>query len=190
MARADRERWTARHRRGELRPGSPSAFLVEHAGLIRGQFALDVACGPGRHALWLARHGLHVHAIDISEPAARALAHAARATRLPVAPVVADLESFPLPASTYDVVVNVNFLYRPLLPCLAAALRPRGLLVFETFLRHEASHGGPHDPAYLLAPGELRERFAGILDLLEYREGPAEHDGRLAHVASLIARRP
>jgi SAM-dependent methyltransferase len=117
------------------------------------------------------------------------LAHLARAQHLPVRPIVADIASFPVPATTYDVVINVNFLYRPVLPRLAEALRPQGVLVFETFLAAQAVHGHPKNPAYLLAPGELRACFADRLEILDYREGPVERDGVTVHVASLLARR-
>jgi tellurite methyltransferase len=190
MASRDRERWQTRYRNRQPYWCVPSPFLVEHAALLRGHLALDVASGDGRHALWLARHGLRVHAIDISETAVRRLANAARREGHMVASLVADLEAFPLPAATYDVVVNINFLHRPLLPDLALALRPRGTLVFETFMAEQARYGPPRNPAHLLEPGELLARFAGVLDVVEYREGPAQRDGRTVHIASLIARHP
>jgi len=190
MAGPDRERWEARYRSKRLCRSTPSPFLVKHADLLRGRLALDVASGDGRHALWLARHGLRVHAIDISETAARVLAEAARREGESVASVVADLEVFPLPAVTYDVVVNINFLHRPILPHLAAALRPGGLLVFETFVTEQARHGPPRNPAHLLEPGELPARFAGVLEVVDYREGPAQRNEKTVHIASLIARRP
>jgi SAM-dependent methyltransferase len=189
MPHDDRERWNARYRDGLEAPGPPSPFLVEHLADLRGEVAMDVAAGTGRHALWLARCGLRVHAIDVSEAALRRLAALARAQHLPVRAVVTDIASFPVPATTYDVVVNVNFLYRPVLPRLAEALRPQGVLVFETFLAAQAAHGHPKNPAYLLAPGELRACFADRLEILDYREGPVERDAVTVHVASLLARR-
>jgi SAM-dependent methyltransferase len=189
MPRDDRDRWNARYRHRLEAPGPPSPFLVEHIEDIRGDVALDVAAGTGRHALWLARRGLRVHAVDVSEAAARRLAQLASAEHLPVHAIVADIASFPVPAATYDVVINVNFLYRPVLPCLAHALRPHGVLVFETFLTAQAAHGHPKNPAYLLAPGELRACFAEWLQILDYREGPVERDGVTVHLASLLARR-
>src|SRR5688572_13128746 len=66
----DRERWNARWREqaGELAP--PSAFFVEHAEHypVTGR-ALDIAGGAGRHAVWLARRGLEVTMIDVSDVA-------------------------------------------------------------------------------------------------------------------------
>lgn len=190
MASQDRERWEARYRSKPVGRSLPSPFLVNHAGVLAGQLALDVASGDGRHAIWLARHGLRVHALDISETAARLLADAARGEDLAVASLVADLKDFPLPRATYDVVINMNFLHRPLLPHLAAALRPGGVLVFETFLTEQARYGPPHNPAHLLEPGELPARFASLLDVVDYREGRAQRNGKTVHIASLLARRP
>lgn len=192
MARSEREHWDGRYRTGTGPAGDPSPFLVGHAANISDGpdgLALDIATGRGRHAVWLARRGLRVHAIDISETAVRRLADIRARDHLLLSPIVADLESFPLPLGAYDVVVNVNFLHRPLLPALARALRPGGILIFETFLLAQAEHGHPKNPAYLLAPGELRARFADRLAVLDYREGPVERDGTTTHLASLLARR-
>jgi SAM-dependent methyltransferase len=189
MARAERERWDALYREGSGGPGDPSPFLIGHAADIPDGRALDIATGRGRHALWLARRGLRVHAIDISETAARGLAEIGSRQHLVLSPIVADLESFPLPIAAYDVVINVNFLHRPLFPALVGTLRPGGILVFETFLAAQAAHGHPKNPAHLLAPGELRAGFADRLAILDYREGPVERDGTTTHLASLLARR-
>jgi SAM-dependent methyltransferase len=190
MASQDRDRWEARYHSKQVARSAPSPFLVHHAGVLAGRLALDVASGDGRHAIWLARHGLRVHALDISETAARLLADTVRREDLPVASVVADLKDFPLPRKTYDVAVNMNFLHRPLLPDLAAALRPGGVLVFETFLTEQSRHGPPHNPAHLLESGELPARFAGLLDVLDYVEGRTQRNGKTVYIASLLARRP
>jgi len=88
-----------------------------------------------------------------------------------------------------DARYHVNFLHRPLFPALAHALRPGGILIFETFLVAQALHGHPKNPVYLLAPDELRAGFADQLVILDYREGPVERDGTMTHLASLLARR-
>ena len=92
----------------------------------------------------------------------------------------------PLPfrPSTYDVIVVVHYLHRPLFPALIEALTPGGLLVYETFTRAQAARGKPTNPDFLLEPGELLD-LVRPLEVLASREG--DYDGRM--VASVIARR-
>ncbi|HVZ23205.1 MAG TPA: methyltransferase domain-containing protein [Vicinamibacterales bacterium] len=166
----------------------PARWLTEHARLLPpGGDALDVACGRGRHALWLAAQGYRVRAIDRDAARVHALAQEAAARRLPVRAEVLDLEAggVTLGRSAFDVIVVVHYLHRPLFPLLLEALRPGGTLVYETFLRQQAGRGKPTNPAFLLEPGELA-RLVAPLEILVEREG--DHEGRF--VASVVARRP
>jgi len=166
----------------------PAAWLVAHrARLPASGHALDVACGRGRHALWLARHGFETTAIDRDPQAVAALNARARAEGLTLSATAMDIESgvAALGEAVYDVVVAVHYLHRPLFPALLAALRPGGVLVYETFTRAQAARGRPTNPAFLLEAGELRRLVAG-LDILDEREG--DFEGRM--VASVVAMRP
>ncbi len=166
---------------------SPSSWLVQHAGLLpREGRALDVACGHGRHALWLAAHRLTTIAVDRDADAIRELNEAARERRLPLRAEVRDLEdgSNPFLGSAFDVIVVVHYLHRPLFPALIEALAPDGLLVYETFTRAQATCGKPTNPDFLLKPGELLD-LVRPLEILASREG--DFDGRM--IASVIARR-
>jgi SAM-dependent methyltransferase len=162
--------------------------LTDHRSLLpaRGD-ALDVACGRGRNALWLAAQGFVVRAVDRDRAAVEALESEAERMQLPIEGVVVDLESGDprLGVSAFDLVVVTNYLHRPLFPSLLAALRPGGTLVYETFTREQARRGKPTNPAFLLEPDELRQLVAPLV-ILAAREGEAE--GRA--VASVIARRP
>jgi SAM-dependent methyltransferase len=169
---------------------APSPFILEHAALAPAGPVLDVACGSGRHALALARTmGRAVDAIDRDRERCARLATVARAEGLPVRVVCADLEHLPLPAGRYAMVVDSLYLDRALVPALIAALRPGGLLLFETFVFEQLATGHPRNPAFVLGPNELLELAAG-LRVLAYREGPADRDGRQVHLASLAARTP
>jgi len=84
----------------------------------------------------------------------------------------------------YDVIVVVHYLHRPLFPALLAALRPGGVLVYETFTIAQAARGRPTNPAFLLAPGELAALVAP-LEILAAREG--DYEGRM--VSSVVGRR-
>ena len=166
---------------------SPAAWLTDHADLLprEGQ-ALDVACGRGRHALWLAERGLTTRAVDRNADAVRDLNDVARARQLPLVADVRDIEGAARPflPSTYDIIVVVHYLHRPLFPVLIEALTTGGLLVYETFTVAQAARGKPTNPDFLLKPGELLE-LVRPLDVVDSREG--DYDGRM--VASVIARR-
>jgi len=166
--------------------GEPCEWLVAHAALLpRSGVALDVACGRGRNAFWLASRGLSVHAVDRDETAVSHVRAVASAAGLTIDARVQDLEvlALDLGRARYDTIVAVHYLHRPLFPHLIAALRPGGLLVYETFTQAQARRGKPKNPAFLLEPGELRSLTAG-LTILAWREG--EFGGR--DVASIVCR--
>jgi SAM-dependent methyltransferase len=167
--------------------GSPTSWLVDHAHVLpTSGTALDVACGRGRHAIWLAEHGLTVRAVDRDADAIETLAAEARNRGLAIRAELCDLEgSDPaLGHETTDVIVVVHYLHRSLFPSLIRALRTDGLLVYETFTQAQAKRGKPTNPAFLLAPGELLELIAP-LEVISAREGV--FDGR--DVASVLARK-
>jgi len=166
----------------------PARWLVDHAHVlpVTGD-ALDVASGSGRNAFWLAARGLSTVAIDRDAAAIAGIRETAERLRLPLRADIVDLETgeATLPVAAYDVIVVVHYLHRPLFPSLRAALRPGGILVYETFTRAQAQRGKPTNPAFLLEPGELR-RLVAPLEVLVEREGDVE--GKM--LASVIAVRP
>lgn len=166
---------------------APCRWLVDNSHLLPpAGDALDLACGSGRHAIWLAEAGFSTTAVDRDATAVEALNREAARRGWPLRAKVVDLESGQpfLDPDTFDVVVGFHYLHRPLFPALVAALRPGGVLVYETFTRGQALRGKPTNPAFLLEPGELGE-LVRPLDILARREG--DYDGRM--VASIIARR-
>jgi len=195
-ARMDaRDRWNERYSQPDRRwlPETPAEWLVEHRAPAAGQQrALDVACGDGRNALYLAQLGYMVDAIDVSDVAVAELraAVAERGLMMTIAPRVVDLEREPLPAGPYDVIVMFNFLQRDLFEALQEALAPGGLLVFETLGRaHVDQLGHSFNPAYLVEPGELPRAFGG-LEIVAQREGVVQGSGGPRGVAGIVARRP
>jgi len=187
-------------------PGVPSVWLVRHRPLLPASgVALDVACGSGRNAVWLAGEGFTTLGVDRNGDAVAAVNETGRRLALPLTAVVLDLEAG-VPSigpsigppigkvaadgtsatdDAYDVIVVVHYLHRPLVPALLAALRPGGVLVYETFTTAQAARGKPTNPAFLLEPGELR-RLVAPLDVVAWREG--DFDGRM--VASVVAVKP
>jgi SAM-dependent methyltransferase len=163
---------------------APSAWVCRWAPLIRpGGRVLDLACGSGRHARWLATLGFEVDAVDRDI--------AAFGAPVPgVALLAADLESgpWPYPRAAFDAIVVANYLHRPLLPVLAGSLEAGGVLVYETFARGNERFGRPSNPAYLLAPGELLEAVRGRLRVVAYEDVVVE-EPRPAAIQRICARR-
>jgi len=184
----DAARWDARYRDG-ARPTftRPRAFLVEAAPLLPpGGLALDVAMGLGGNAAFLLRRGFRVVGVDISGVALRQAK--ARLPRLMT--VQADLRAFPLPAETFDLILNFYYLQHDLWPAFRRALKPGGVLVFETLTQANRTRWPDLNPDHLLQRGELRAAFADW-EVLRYREGWFGQDcGRPRAVAGLVARKP
>lgn len=187
---ADRSGWEAHYgdRRDEAtRP--PSQFLLAHLADLPPGRAVDLACGDGRHAIWLARQGWKVTAIDYARANLERLTHIARQERLPIAALQADLTEIALPPQHFHVAVNIRYLQRSLIDEIKSTLRRGGVIVFETFIRDQRQLGHPRNPAFMLERGELAARFADF-DILASEEGRFETESGPAFLARLVARRP
>jgi SAM-dependent methyltransferase len=124
--------------------------------------ALDLACGRGGNALLLARAGLQTMAWDISEVGITQCQQAADKENLPLIASVWDVESMPPEPNSVDVIVVSQFLHRPLCAALVEALRPRGLLFYQTHSVHKAAGTGPNNPDYVLQDNELLSLFSAL----------------------------
>jgi len=164
--------------------------------LPRSGPALDLACGSGRDATFLALRGRRVLGVDLLPDALCQARAVARASGV-LGPDRAGFHRCDLrdPAAArrvlrpgrFSVVVCFRYLQRDLFPLMEQTLSPGGWLLFETFLTRQAETGRkPRNPAYLLQPGELKRSFPG-LRIVEYREG---RDDEGNWTASLAARRP
>jgi SAM-dependent methyltransferase len=128
---------------------------------------LDLAAGGGRHSRLFRERGHAVLAVDRDPQAMAALAAEGIATG------VEDLEAGTIPACLgrgYAGVVVTNYLHRPLLPAIVAAVAPGGWLIYETFAQGQERFGRPSNPAFLLAPGELLEAVRGRLRVVAYED--------------------
>lgn len=189
MTHPDAEKWNARYAAdgAHWQNGRPRQLLRDFAHLLpESGLALDAAAGVGLHALFLAQRGLHVIALDISEVGLRLARQQARAQGLRVETAVVDLARPWFPPNCFDVIVNFRFLERAAFAVYRRALRPGGLLIFETFVRTPQVQ---QDRDYYLQPGELRAAFAGwqIVHAVEKDENGRSRPKR---VAQLVARRP
>ena len=151
---------------------APSAWVRRYAPLIAaGGTVLDLACGQGRHARHLAGLGYRVEAVDRDSAALAAVAGVTG-----VVTRCADLEGSPWPygAGQFDGIVVTNYLHRPLLPALLDALRPAGVLIYETFALGNEKLGRPSNPEFLLCPHELLQWVEGRLQVLAFEQGLVE----------------
>jgi tellurite methyltransferase len=195
--------WDVKHFAAAEKPAAePASIVRELLPLLPSGAALDLACGNGRNTLFLASHSRQVTAVDGLSAALKTLADRAFAEHIAVRSaatldeaagskmagiclVQADLEQTQLPASSFDLILCFQYLQRSLFRAMECALRPGGVLLFETFTSAQLQfHGGPRNPAYLLDPGELRTSFPA-LEVLFYRELCAGQG-----IASLAAQKP
>lgn len=179
----DRTAWEEHYRRAGHVP-QVASLLQQHAGLLSGGTALDIAMGAGHNAVFLAGRGYTVTCVDYSAAAVtQARAHAAR-EGVALNAVVADVCQYVIPPSTFDVILNFYFLERSLVPAIRDGLKTGGLVFFETYTSEQQRFGGPHNPAHLLRPDELMEFFQDLF-IIFYHERVAENQA----VARLVARK-
>jgi tellurite methyltransferase len=188
MSTDDRTRWDAKYaERPVPEKLAPDEWLVENAGDLEPGRALDFACGLGHNAIWLARRGWTVDAVDISPAGLRLAAELAGRNKAAVHWVAADLDDFAPIETAYDLVVVFRFLDRARAPGLIeSALRSGGLMVYETFTEAHLVRGDNHlrNSAYALRSRELPRLFPG-LRLVRYREESLDDRS----VARLVARK-
>ena len=186
-----RTTWEERHRGST--PGDPEPSVIELLPLLPRGTALDIAAGTGRNAIALARAGWRVVAADFSAPGMRTLANLAAHQELAISAMLVDLEaSFPFRPNSFDVILNVSYLDRDLVPMLKTALRPGGALLFDTYLNDEADeagHGHLRNTRFTLGHYELRALLSD-LELIRYREGLVVYpNGKRAWRGTALARR-
>lgn len=175
----------------------PARFLVQQLQRFPKGKVLDVASGSGRHALFLASLGYQVDAVDHDEQALARFSASARMRHLTgISSRVLDLEQPlhkpPLGHETYDAVVVFFYLNRPLFPHLIDALKPGGVLLYETFtLDNHVQHQHPKRREFCLAQGEL-VRLLPDLRILHYDEGLHEgmNGSESVYTAQLAAQKP
>lgn len=153
-------------------PADASPWVARFAPLIpAGGEVLDLACGAGRHARYLAELGYRVEAVDKDE--------ALLATLAGVANVIArraDLEggAWPYFGRHFDGIVVTNFLWRPLMPSLMACLAEGGVLIYETFMSGNERFGSPSSPEHLLRSGELLDMMHKRFTVVAFEQGEVE----------------
>jgi tellurite methyltransferase len=184
MTRSDRDKWDQRY-------ADPKTYLHKSAHTLLKQYAppaqpgiraLELACGLGHTAIWLAGQGYIVDAIDISfEALRRARTEMQRRHLTGVTFIAADLDDFPLPRFPYDLVYCFRFLDRDLFPAIRERVRPGGLVIYETLNIGHLDRVPTCDEARLLQLGELPTYFPGWL-VIEARDD--------AYTSAFVGRKP
>jgi tellurite methyltransferase len=184
----DRLFWNERYRvETYIYRKEPADFLKEHVDILPKGRALDIAMGEGRNAVFLAKNGFEVDGCDISEVAISKAQQLARENNVVINTFTADLETYKLPEDAYDVILCFYYLQRDLVPQIKSALKPGGMVVFETYTTEnlEREFEGPKNEDYLLKPNELLKYFID-LKIVYYRELVLNNKKA---VASIIARK-
>jgi len=184
------KKWNERYRAAKDEPTACYALREFTHLLPKTGDALDLACGRGGNALLLAKQGLQTQAWDLSSVAIEHLQTIADTEKLNIQASVHDVEKEPLQENSFDVIVVSYFLERKLIPSLLKALKPNGLLFYETFIAEKTKGIGPSNPNFLLGENELLN-LCSELQILTYREegmvGDMEKGQR--NVAMLVAQK-
>ncbi len=178
----DRERWNRKYSEEDFPWKEPSEIVDKFYHLARKGRALDVACGTGRNAIFLAEKGFKVDAVDISDVALNKINHPNINT------IQADLDFYRIDENSYDLIININFLSRRLIPYIKEGLKEGGVVIFETFtLKEGEDYFQPENREYLLRPNELLRLFSEFYILFYQEKDKVKPDGKKAFVSSLVA---
>jgi SAM-dependent methyltransferase len=183
--------WNERYRKGEHSPIEPHQLLVRASQSLAPGKALDVACGAGRHAIYLAAAGWLVTAVDASPVGIEVTRHRAAEHGVMIEAVTADLEQgqFIIRPDAYDLICIFYYLQRDLFPELKAGLRAGGTFVGAIHIVGDDPEGHSMNPDFLLNPGELKSTFAGW-HVDHYDEGRRDSADHKHRDAEIIARKP
>jgi tellurite methyltransferase len=179
------KRYRQRERPAEDLDAAPTPLLIETAEAMAPGKALDLACGAGRNALWLAEHGWEVTAVDGADAAVEILRTRASERGLKINAVVADLEKgeFEIEPSRWDLVAMCYYLQRNLFEPAKHGVAPGGILISIVHMTEPGEQDVPHR----LRPGQLEQYFTGW-EILHRYEGKATDSAHRRAVAEIVAR--
>ena len=189
MSNADRKKWNDRYRTGAYQERDrPSEFLTRWLPQISSGRALDVACGAGRNAFYLAEAGFTVDAVDVSGEGLACAKASACDRGITVNWIELDLDTGIPGDDRYDLILMIRYVNPALLASLPERLRPGGYLLCEEHLVTTAEVIGPENPRFRVQPGEL-EKAASQMHVVFCEETlHADPDGRSVALARLVAR--
>jgi len=148
-----------------------SRVLLENEHLLPTEGrALEIACGTASDSIFLANRGLQTDAWDISDSVVAKINEYAQDKSVSVTAESRDINIDPPQDDSYDVITIAHFLERKIVPALISALKPGGLIFYQTFVKDVTpTYSGPSNPAFRLDDNELLLLFSG-LQVVVYRE--------------------
>lgn len=181
------EQWNERYRSGQQVFTEPAPLVTRFSRELAPGDALDLACGPGRNALYLAEQGWRVTAVDGSPLAFEILRTRAAERKVQIDARVADLErgEFMIQPGAWDLICDCYYLQRSLIPQMKSGVRRGGIIIA---IVHLAGADQPQGSPTRARPGELRAYFTGWEILHDY-EGDSRKACHQQPVAELVARK-
>ena len=174
MSLKDKEKWDVKYLKKSqlLRPRKPSKILEECIAYCKGTKALDLACGSGRNAIFLAECGFDVDALDIAKVAIEALDAEAKKKNLlsKINASQVDLDAYEIKENIYDIIVMSNFLDRAVLESAMSALKKDGILFVETYMISDDNEKKQSNLDNLLKSQELKNMLDDSWQILYYDE--------------------
>lgn len=165
-----KDKWNKCYQDADISSAIPAQILKKNSHLLpRIGKALDLACGRGGNAIFLANHGLDVDAFDSSSVIVNKLCIFSQQQKLTLSARLFDAEAETLTSKNYDIIIVSYFLDRTIFPNILNALKPNGLLFYQTWSQEKISERGPSSTRFRLKKGELLT-LCGDLDLIYYRE--------------------
>lgn len=181
------DRYRSKEHQADEKEASPTPLLAKTAEKLPPGRALDLACGVGRNALWLAANGWDVTAVDGSSAAIALLREQASAQSLTMEAQVADLQSgeYRIAPAFWDLIVIAYYLQRDLFDPAKGGVAPGGLLLAIVHI----SEPGEEPIETRLEQGQLAAHFQDW-EILHYYEGMPTDSRHRRAVAEIVARRP
>ncbi len=189
MSKQDRNKWNQRYAEGCYQKNNPVTLVADWLPELPVGRALDVACGAGRNAIFLAQAGFQVDAIDISREGLNLARQQAEHQGLSINWIEQDLDQ-PYPFDTdYDLIIVMWYVNPGLISRLCNCLAPGGYLLCEEHLVTDLEVIGPTSLSYRVAPGDLREAVSGA-DVLLYEESiEMNSDGEQVASARVVVKK-
>jgi SAM-dependent methyltransferase len=164
MSIEDKTKWDNKYKTTIL-PTKILPVVKEYSSLAKGQDALDIACGMGRHSRYLVKKGFRVDALDISPIALETLSNVEGIYTKEV-----DFDTYRLKENRYDLIICINFLKRELFPQIYNALKGDGIFIFESFVYHSDNTKAPQNRSFLLEQGEIESLVGSSYEILYQKE--------------------
>lgn len=189
MAQEDRDKWNKRYAEDSYRKGNPVTLLENWIEHVPAGKAIDIACGAGRNALFMAQAGFDVDAIDIAAEGLKQGRQNSETQGLNINWIEHDLDRPYNFDTDYQLIVVMWYVNLALISRLFDCLAPGGYLICEEHLLSDCDVVGPANPHFRVAPGKLREAVSS-LDIIFYEEKIETNDdgGQIAS-ARVVAKK-